>query len=267
MAIPVSARVTEKRANIASGYRHAQNEFRILNVKSTFPGFSGDALSFLRNLKRNNRREWFQPRKQLYETLIKAPMLELIGGLNAEFERFAPGYITPPAKALYRIYRDTRFSHDKTPYKTHISAIFPQHNAMKREGAVFYFHFTEKELLVFGGVYSPEREELLAYRGRLAEHYQELEEILRNKKLRQVAGKLQGEQVSRMPKGFPADHPAESLLRHRQWYLESMLDIKLLTTRRLLPELSRHFEVMLPFVEFMNRGFGRKQKPKKMLFF
>lgn len=235
-------------------------------MKTTFPGFSTDALSFLRNLKRNNRRDWFQPRKPLYETLIKAPMLELIGQLNTQFERFAPAYIAPPERALYRIYRDTRFSPDKTPYKTHISAIFPRHNAVKREGAVFYFHFTEKDLLAFGGVYSPEREELLAYRGLLAEHYQELQEILRDKKLRRVVGELQGEQVSRMPKGFAPDHPAESLLRHRQWYLESMLDINLLTTPRLVPELSRCFEAMVPFVEFMNRTFTRKQKPKRMMF-
>lgn len=235
-------------------------------MKSTFPGFSPNALSFLRNLKRNNRRDWFQPRKHLYETLIKAPMLELIGQLNTQFELFAPAYITPPERALYRIYRDTRFSPDKTPYKTHISAIFPRHNAVKREGAVFYFHFSEKDVLAFGGVYSPEREELLAYRGLLAEHHQELEEILRDRKLRHVVGALQGEQVSRVPKGFAPDHPAESLLRHRQWYLESMLDIKLLTTRRLVPELSRCFAAMMPFVEFMNRAFTRKQKPKKMMF-
>jgi uncharacterized protein (TIGR02453 family) len=235
-------------------------------MKAQFPGFSPDALAFLRSLKRNNRREWFQPRKERYEALIKAPMLELIGCLNAEFARFAPDYVTPPEKSAYRIYRDTRFSPDKTPYKTHIAAIFPRRTAVKREGAVFYLHFTEKELLAFGGVYSPERDELLAYRGLLNERYLELEEILRDKKLRRTVGRLQGEQLSRMPKGFPPDHPAEDLLRRRQWYLESILDIKLLTSPRLLPALARSFEVMTPFVEFLNRAFMRTQRPKKMLF-
>ncbi|HKF24070.1 MAG TPA: DUF2461 domain-containing protein [Candidatus Angelobacter sp.] len=235
-------------------------------MKSAFPGFSRDALSFLRALKRNNRREWFQPRKERYETLIKAPMLELIGCMNAEFARFAPDYVTPPEKSAYRIYRDTRFSPDKTPYKTHISAIFPRRSALKREGAVFYFHFTEKDLLAFGGVYSPERDELLAYRGLLNERYQELEEILRDKKLRRTVGGLQGEQLSRIPKGFPPDHPAEGLLRHRQWYLESMLDIKLLTSPRLLPALAQSFEVMTPFVEFLNHAFTQTPRAKKLLF-
>lgn len=235
-------------------------------MKPTFPGFPPEALSFLRALKRNNRRDWFQPRKEKYEALIKLPMLELINALNAEFERFAPDYITPPERAVYRIYRDTRFSHDKTPYKTHISAIFPRRTALKREGAVFYFHFTEKDLLAFGGVYGPDRDELLAYRTLLAERHEEFEGILREKKLRRMVGGLEGEQLSRVPKGFPCDHPAEGLLRHRQWYLEAMLDIKLLTTPRLLPELARHFAVMAPLVAFMNQAFPQKQQRKKMPF-
>src|SRR5246127_4381410 len=157
-----------------------------------FSGFSPDALAFLRALKRNNRREWFQPRKEKYEALIKAPMLELVDALNHEFERFAPDYITPGQKALYRIYRDTRFSKDKTPYKTHISAIFPRHTATKREGAVFYLHFTEKELLAFGGVWGPDRDELMAYRSLLRDSHEEFEAILKDKSLRKLVGGLQG---------------------------------------------------------------------------
>lgn len=236
-------------------------------MKSRFPGFSLEAISFLRALKRNNRREWFQPRKEKYEALIRTPMLELVNCLNEEFARFAPQYITPPQKALYRIYRDTRFSKDKTPYKTHVSAIFPRSNAVKREGSVFYFHFTEKDILVFGGVWAPERDELLAYRTLLQDHHEELQEILADRKLKRVLGGLQGEKLTRMPKGFPVDHPAEALLRHRQWYLEATFDIKLLTTPKLVPELARHFELMAPFVEFLNRPFAdRRPKQNRTMF-
>src|ERR1041384_606975 len=106
-------------------------------VAAKFSGFSPDALSFLRALKRNNRREWFQPRKEKYESLIKAPMLELVECLNHEFARFAPHYINPPQKPGYRIYRDLFFFKQKTAYEIHISCIFPRSNAVKREGAVF----------------------------------------------------------------------------------------------------------------------------------
>src|SRR5258708_37436010 len=116
-------------------------------MKPTFPGFSPDALTFLRALKRNNRRDWFQPRKEQYEAMIKAPMLELAGCLNAEFARFAPDSITPPEKVVYRIYRDTRFSPDKTLYKTHIAAMFPFFFNVKRAAEVFSLPFTEAVLL------------------------------------------------------------------------------------------------------------------------
>jgi uncharacterized protein (TIGR02453 family) len=235
-------------------------------MKSKFPGFSPEAITFLRNLQRNNRREWFQPRKEKYEALIKDPMLELVGCLNDEFARFAPNYLTPPQKAMYRIYRDTRFSKDKTPYKTHISGIFPRVTAVKREGAVFYFHFTAKELLAFGGIYSPERDELMAYRSLIQERHQELEEILDSKMLRRTVGPLQGEQLTRMPKGFSEDHPAESLLRRKQWYLEAILDVRLVTSPQILPELAKQFEIMAPFVEFMNQPLAQKQRPRKMPF-
>src|SRR5258708_39893643 len=155
-------------------------------MKPTFPGFSPDALTFLRALKRNNWRDWFQPRKEKYEALIKAPMLELAGCLNAEFARFAPDSISPPEKVVYRIYRDTRFSPDKTPYKTPIAAMFPRHSAFKREGAVFYLHFTEKELLAFAGIWGPDRDELLAYRTLLRDNHEEFNAILADKALRKL---------------------------------------------------------------------------------
>jgi len=192
-------------------------------------------------------------------------MLELVERLNEEFLHIAPEYMTPPQKATFRIYRDIRFSKDKSPYKTHIAAMFPRQSAAtKMGGAVFYFHFTEKELLFFGGVYQPDRDELLAYRTLIQENHDELEEILRDKKLRKTAGKLQGAQMSRMPKGFPTDHPAEALLRQKQWYLETTVDSKLVTSPKLLSTLVGQFRAMLPLMEYLNRPFLQKSKARKM---
>ena len=236
-------------------------------MNSKFPGFSPDAIKFLRNLAKNNKREWFQPRKQQYEELIKAPMVQLVECLNNEFTEFAPQYVTVPQKAIFRIYRDTRFSANKTPYKTHVAAIFPLQNTPKNYGAAFYFHFTAKELLVFGGVWSPEREELLAIRSLLQESHEEFEDLLRSRKLRRAIGELKGEELMRMPAGFPVDHPAENLIRKKQWYLEITVEVGLITTRKLLPELVKYFQLMMPVVDFLNRPFVRKrEKPKKLMF-
>lgn len=99
--------------------------------------FPSEALTFLRGLARNNDREWFNARKETFETKLKAPMLAFIEAINAELMDFAPEHVTDPKKAFYRIYRDTRFSADKTPYKTHIAAIFPRKGLEKHAGAGF----------------------------------------------------------------------------------------------------------------------------------
>lgn len=231
-----------------------------------FVGFSADAITFLRNLKRNNRQEWFQPRKEQYEKLIKVPMLDLACCLSREFARFAPDYVVSPDRSVFRVYRDEHFSYARKPYKTHMAAVFARRGVNHLRGPCFYFHFTDRELLALGGVYSPERDELLAYRTLLAEHYCEFREILADPKLVRVAGELQGETLSRMPQGICRNHPAARFLKHKQWYLLSILDVKLLTTPRLLPELSRSFEAMVPFVAFMNRAFPQAPRAKGLSF-
>src|SRR5207237_7708695 len=120
-------------------------------MPTPFSGFSPSALDFLRKLKRNNRRSWFQPRKEIFESEIRRPMIELVTAVNVELMRFAPRYVTPPNKAIMRIYRDTRFSANKAPYKTHVSAIFPRAGADRMSGAGCYFHFTPGTLLILAG--------------------------------------------------------------------------------------------------------------------
>jgi len=104
-----------------------------------FPGFPPEGLAFLRSLKRNNRREWFQPRKHIYDEKVRAPMVALVSALTAAMMKFAPDYVREPEAAIYRVYRDTRFSPDKTPYKTHVAAIFPRRGLDKHACAGLYF--------------------------------------------------------------------------------------------------------------------------------
>ena len=103
-------------------------------MKNTFPGFPPEGIAFLRNLKKHNDREWFTPRKAVFEETVKKPMIELVGAIHREMLRFAPDYVGEPAKCVYRIYRDTRFSKDKTPYKTYASALFLRNGFDKYSG-------------------------------------------------------------------------------------------------------------------------------------
>ena len=106
----------------------------------TAPRFPNRGLTFLRTLKRNNRREWFNAHKDEYDAYVRQPMLAFIARLAEDFRDFAPELVAEPRTSLYRIYRDTRFSPNKTPYKTHAAAVFPPRGLPKHEGAGLYFH-------------------------------------------------------------------------------------------------------------------------------
>ena len=229
-------------------------------ARSGFPGFPPEAMGFLRGLARNNRREWFQPRKAVYETSVKQPMRELVAALNQALTGFAPEYATDPEKAIFRIYRDVRFSKDKKPYKEHIAASFPLRGGMSHGHGGFYLSVSHKEVAVGGGVYMPEPAALLAIRNHIAENHAALRRILANPKLRRLLGDLQGEQLARVPKGFCADHPAADLMRFKQFVLYVELPPRVATSAALYPEIVDRFRVMVPFLRFLNAPLPKEKK-------
>ena len=223
-----------------------------------FAGFPPEAMKFLRDLKKNNRREWFQPRKETYEQQVKAPMTELVTALNRELARFAPEYLNDPKKAIFRIYRDTRFSSDKTPYKTHIAAWFAKRGG--RDGSAgLYFSVAADSIEVAGGVYHPQPDVLLAVRMLIAEHHAELRRVLKSSKIKKLLGDLRGDELTRVPKGFCADHPAADLIKKKDWVLAQTLDPSLATNPDLFPAIRDRFRAMAPFLAVLNRS----AKPKK----
>lgn len=219
-------------------------------MASGFPGFPPDALRFLRALKRNNNREWFQPRKDQFEAQVKAPMLTLVERLNADLMKYAPEYVTEPKKAVFRIYRDTRFSSDKRPYKTNIAAVF-RRRACDTGG--LYFSVSADEIEVAAGLYHPSREVTLAVRQYIAGHYEDLRRLLADRNVKKLCGTLQGDELSRAPKGFVPEHPAIDLIKKKDWILDVTLESALATTPELEPKIATLFRVMHPVCEFLNR--------------
>jgi uncharacterized protein (TIGR02453 family) len=230
-----------------------------------FPGFPAEGMAFLRALQKNNRREWFQPRKQIYEEQVKAPMIELVRRVTAAMLDFAPDYVREPEKAIFRIYRDTRFSKDKTPYKTHIAAVFHRRGMEKESGGGLYFAISPKEVEVAGGIYMPAPPTLLAVRTHLAEHYEKFRVLIHDRGLRKLLGEMQGEQLTRVPKGFCAEHPAADLLRHKQFLFYVLLDPSLATTPKLESEVVKRFRAMMPFLEFLNAPLAGAVKKKQQM--
>ena len=225
-----------------------------------FVGFPPEGIQFFRGLARNNNRDWFLPRKEIFENKVKQPMYELVEALNGAMLKFAPQYVTNSGKAVFRLYRDTRFSKDKSPYKQQIAASFPRHGLERHAGAGLYFAVSHKEVAVGGGVYMPVPETLLAIRTHLAGHHREFRKIAEASAVRKLFGEVQGEQLTRVPKGFPADHPAADLLRMKQFLLYIELEPDIVTTPKLYGEIESRFRAMIPFLEFLNAPLAATRK-------
>jgi len=225
-----------------------------------FRHFDPKALTFLRALKRNNDREWFKARKDEYERLLRDPMVALIEQMAAEFRTFAPELVATPKASLYRIYRDTRFSENKAPLKTHIAAIFPHRRLSKHAGAGLYVHVSIDEgVWVGGGMYAPETSQLQAVREHIADNHRRLRSIIEAPAFRRGVGALEGEKLQRVPRGFAKDHPAAEFLRHRQFLAGREYPLNFATDPRFYSTVVGVFRQMSPLVAFLNEPLtGRR---------
>ena len=183
-----------------------------------FTGFEPDALQFLADLAANNDREWFKPRKADFERLIKHPMEALCVALAAEFDALRLPMDADPKRSPFRIYRDVRFSRDKSPYKTHQGADFPWNDSHgdrgRPRGAVGgYFHLEPGNIFLGGGMWHPEPARLAAFREKVDRDRNAVLKAIEDDRFRSVFGSVTGDMLTRNPKGFPRDHAYNHLLR------------------------------------------------------
>jgi uncharacterized protein (TIGR02453 family) len=207
-------------------------------------------------LEKNNRREWFGPRKELFEQYIHAPMVELVTRLNGRLGDFAPEHVADePAKLLYRIYRDTRFSKDKTPYKTHLGATFAQRVLPRHGGAGYYFEVSHRCVGIAGGVYGPGPEELEAIRAGIAADAKGFLAVAEDGKLRKLMGALQGQKLARLPKAWQgaAGSPAAEYLKMKQYYWYAELPAATALGPGLEGVLLKYFRAMTGGMQWFNR--------------
>jgi uncharacterized protein (TIGR02453 family) len=231
------------------------------------PYFRSEALTFLRNLAKHNDREWFQPRKAIFEAELKEPMLAIVRKITDAMVDFAPNHVRPAEKSLFRIYRDTRFSSDKRPYKTHVAAWWTHTGLDKTSGAGYYFHVSAKEVIVAAGSYMPEKDQLGAIRHWLLDHHAEFRKLLARPAVRKAFTEFDGNALTRPPKGFPCDHPALDLIQCRQWGLSATLP----TSAALRPDFAtvviRHFKLVAPIVDALNTPIAAAAAPKRKVLF
>jgi uncharacterized protein (TIGR02453 family) len=226
-----------------------------------------EGLKFLRALARHNDREWFTPRKAVFEAELKDPMLAIIRKVTAAMESFAPSFVRPAEKCLFRIYRDTRFSNNKLPYKTHVAAWWSHQEMEKTSGAGYYFHIDAKEVIIAAGAYMPEKDQLAAIRHWFLDHHEEFRKVLRTATLRKAFAEFEGNALTRPPKGFPKDHPALDLIQCRQWGVSTTLPAAATLDPGFAAEIVRHFRLAAPVVDALNTPLIAALPPRKKVLF
>jgi uncharacterized protein (TIGR02453 family) len=228
--------------------------------------FTPRTLSFLRALKRNNDREWFRARKGDYEQHVRAPMIELIARVAADLGSIAPELVADPKVSLYRIYRDTRFSEDKTPLKTNAAAVFPPRGFPRHEGAGLYVEIAPGWVWMGGGLYMPPATSLYAIRERIAATHPRLHRLVTTREFKAVLGELQGDRLTRVPRGYLKEHPAGEYLRFKQFLGFREFEPAFATSDRFYPELLRTFKALAPLVRFLNEAVRHSAATPPVLF-
>jgi uncharacterized protein (TIGR02453 family) len=206
-------------------------------------------IEFLKQIKKNNNRDWFNAHKERYLNELKD--LEVFAdSLLLEMNKHDVIETPNGKKSLHRIYRDTRFSKEKIPYKTNWSGSFKRAGKQRRGG--YYFHIEAGNSFVAGGFWGPEPEDLKRIRDEFAYDAAPFRKILKSKSFINTFGSLQGEQIKTTPKGFDADNKAIDLLRYKQFLLIKNFSDKEVLSDVFLKNVNQSFKEMRPFLNYMS---------------
>lgn len=219
---------------------------------TTTPSFTPRTLTFLRGLKRHNDRAWFAEHRDAYERDVRQPMTALVERLAQDIRRFAPDLVASPRASLYRIYRDTRFSSNKLPFKTQVGAIFPHRDLPKHQGAGLYLEVGPDGAMIVGGVYMPEPADVQTLREHLAANYSRFRSLVESPTFKRTVGAVYGDSLKRVPRGYPPDHPAAEYLKLKQFIFGKDYPAAFAVSPAFYGTVVRQFERMAPVIEFLN---------------
>lgn len=220
-----------------------------------FEGFPKKGFAFFRGLKKNNNREWFEEHKHEYEEHVKLPMQSMVAALKPHFAQFAPEFDINPKRSIFRIYRDVRFSNDKTPYKTHVAAHFVLRGTPKGFlGSGYYLHVDSSECFVGGGIYMPDSGQLKEIRKAIAGHGEEFLAIMNARPFKKRFGRMEGDRLQRMPKGYDEEHPMGEWLKLKQFFVGVSMKGDTCLTAGYVKMAASICEDAAPLVRFLNNA-------------
>lgn len=216
--------------------------------------FTPEVFVFLRQLKRHNDREWFAKNKERYQRSVQESALRFIAAFAPHLSELSQHFVADPRPSrgsLFRIYRDTRFSSDKRPFKTHVGIRFSHEKGKDAHAPVFYLHLEPDNCFAAAGVWHPDPPALNGIRAALVANVDEWKKV--RKKI-----DLEGDKLSRPPRGFDPKHPFIEDLKYKDFVASVALTEKQICGTKLLQQFDSGCRTMLPLVEFTTKALGFK---------
>jgi uncharacterized protein (TIGR02453 family) len=216
--------------------------------------FSPALFQFVRQLKRNNKREWFQKNKSRFETDVRDPALRFITEFAPHLAKLSVHFVADPRPtrgSLFRIYRDTRFASDKRPYKTHVGIHFSHEKGKDAHAPVFYLHLEPDNCFAAAGVWHPDNTALTRIRTAIVRDPAAWSKVVRKLE-------LDGESLSRPPRGFDPNHPFIEDLKRKSFVATVAFTERQLCSAKFISDYEKACRSMLPLVEFTTTALGLK---------
>lgn len=213
---------------------------------------------FFRDLKKHNNREWFRKNKSRYEDVVRNPLLELVSDFAPRLHRISPHLVADPRPnggSLFRIYRDIRFSKDKTPYKTAAGVRFPHEATKNVHTPGFYLHLEPGSVFAGAGIWHPESKTLRQVRDAIVADPKGYQRSISGKAFKSGC-KLGGESLKRPPKGYDPEHPLIDELKRKDFIAYAELTEKQACARDFESRLAKAFRAMAPYTAYLTRAVG-----------
>ncbi len=214
--------------------------------------FTKDYLQFLSELSVNNDRDWFNANKQRFKEQVEAPFKNFVDAVIEQASALDSRISITSKEAVFRIYRDTRFSKDKTPYKTHMSAVIAEGGRKGEKTGGIYLQSSADDFKIFTGFYMPKPKQVQLVREAIASDMQGFKAIIENKKFKKLFGQIQGEEHKRVPKEFADLIEEQPLLIKKSYYAFHELEPEVILKKNLVDICMKHFLAAQPLGEFFD---------------
>ena len=218
------------------------------------PHFNQDFIIFFRELNNNNNREWFMENKSRYEKSVKVPFENFVQDMIYRIHEIDENLMVTPKEAIFRIYRDIRFSKDKTPYKTHVSAVIGNGGRKNFDDPGIYIEIGADYLRYYSGLYQLDKNQIEKIRRFISSNLDDFDELLKEKSFKKYFKTIRGETNKRLPKVFLPAYEKQPLIANKQFYYFAELSVDKITSKNLPQNLMKYYHAAEPMNSFFSKA-------------